>query len=50
MGAFSSFKTKEVFNAAVIVAALGYFVDVYDLILFGMVRISSLTDIGLSGG
>ncbi|MEY5047329.1 MAG: transporter [Bacteroidota bacterium] len=48
MGAFSSFKTKEVFNAAVIVAALGYFVDVYDLILFAMVRIKSLTDIGIN--
>jgi len=39
----------SVLNATVIVAALGYFVDVYDLILFGMVRISSLTDLGLSG-
>jgi hypothetical protein len=27
---------------AVIVAALGYFVDVYDLILFGVIRIPSL--------
>ena len=42
------FKFKEVFNGAVIVAALGYFVDVYDLILFGMVRIKSLTDIGVN--
>jgi MFS family permease len=29
------------------VAALGYFVDIYDLILFGMVRLSSLTDLGV---
>ena len=29
----------------VLVAALGYFVDIYDLVLFGMERVSSLTDI-----
>ena len=32
---------------AVIVAALGYFVDIYDLILFGMVRKASLLDLGV---
>lgn len=32
---------------AVIVAGLGYFVDIYDLILFGMVRTSSLADLGV---
>ncbi|MES2504603.1 MAG: MFS transporter [Myxococcota bacterium] len=31
-----------------VVAALGYFVDVYDLILFGVVRIESLRAIGIS--
>jgi MFS family permease len=35
-------------NAAVIVAALGYFVDIYDLILFSIVRVSSLKSLGLS--
>ncbi|MGA1307052.1 MAG: MFS transporter, partial [Candidatus Kapaibacteriota bacterium] len=35
------------FNAAVIVAALGYFVDIYDLILFSVVRVPSLTSMGL---
>jgi MFS family permease len=34
--------------AAVVVAALGYFVDVYDLILFNVLRVESLTDLGLS--
>lgn len=34
--------------AAVIVAALGYFVDVYDLVLFGVVRTSSLRSLGLN--
>jgi MFS family permease len=32
----------------VIVAALGYFVDIYDLLLFGIVRVPSLKDLGLS--
>ena len=35
-------------NAAVIVAALGYFVDVYDLLLFGFVRQKSLLDLGFT--
>lgn len=32
---------------AVLVAALGYFVDIYDLILFSIVRVQSLTAIGV---
>jgi MFS transporter, putative metabolite:H+ symporter len=32
--------------SAVIVAALGYFVDIYDLILFGFVRVKSLKALG----
>lgn len=32
----------------VIVAALGYFVDIYDLVLFSVVRVASLTDIGVT--
>jgi putative MFS transporter len=35
--------------AIVIVAALGYFVDIYDLILFSIVRISSLKSLGFLG-
>ncbi len=38
---------QHLFCAPVIVAALGYFVDIYDLLLFGIVRIPSLTDLGL---
>jgi putative MFS transporter len=37
------------FNIIVIVAALGYFVDIYDLILFSIVRVPSLTALGYSG-
>ncbi len=33
---------------AVLVAALGYFVDIYDLILFGVVRTPSLTELGVT--
>lgn len=33
----------------VLVAALGYFVDVYDLIIFSVVRVQSLQDLGYSG-
>ena len=33
----------------VIVAALGYFVDIYDLVLFSIVRVPSLKSLGLSG-
>ncbi|ANH81678.1 MFS transporter [Niabella ginsenosidivorans] len=36
-------------NAAVIVAALGYFVDIYDLLLFSIVRVPSLQSLGIKG-
>lgn len=39
----------NVLTAAVIVAALGYFVDIYDLILFSVVRVSSLKSLGVEG-
>jgi putative MFS transporter len=42
------FSFKLLFNTSVIIAALGYFVDVYDLVLFNMVRISSLQSFNLS--
>src|SRR4051812_5913092 len=31
----------------VIVASLGYFVDIYDLVIFSIVRVRSLQDIGV---
>lgn len=40
---------KKVFNTVVLVSALGYFVDIYDLILFGIVRVASLKSLGVSG-
>lgn len=39
---------RHLFSLPVIVAALGYFVDIYDLQLFGIVRIPSLESLGLS--
>ncbi len=42
-----SSKKESVFTLAVIVAALGYFVDIYDLLLFNIVRIPSLKSLGL---
>lgn len=42
-------KPTSILNAAVIVAALGYFVDIYDLLLFGIVRTASLKDLGITG-
>ena len=41
-------KSGSIFNIAVLVAALGYFVDIYDLLLFNIVRVDSLADLGLS--
>jgi MFS family permease len=36
------------FSVPVLVAALGYFVDIYDLLLFGIIRKTSLRSLGLS--
>jgi putative MFS transporter len=41
---------KRAVNVAILVAALGYFVDIYDLILFSVVRKESLVAIGVPEG
>jgi putative MFS transporter len=41
--------SKRYVNAAILVASLGYFVDIYDLLLFSIVRIASLQSLGFSG-
>jgi len=41
-------KNTSVFNITVIVAALGYFVDIYDLLLFSIVREPSLLGLGVN--
>jgi MFS transporter, putative metabolite:H+ symporter len=40
---------RRVFSLPVIVAALGYFVDIYDLVLFSIVRVPSLKSLGVEG-
>ena len=39
---------KKLLSIPVIVAALGYFVDIYDLLLFSIVRIASLKSLGVA--
>lgn len=39
---------RRLFSIPVIVAALGYFVDIYDLLLFSIVRIPSLRGLGVA--
>jgi MFS transporter, putative metabolite:H+ symporter len=39
---------RSVLNLTVLVAGLGYFVDLFDITLFGVVRTASLKDLGLS--
>ena len=40
--------SHSIFSVAVLVAALGYFVDIYDLLLFSIIRVPSLQSLGLS--
>jgi MFS family permease len=40
-------QSNSIFTIAVLVAALGYFVDIYDLLLFNIVRVDSLKELGL---
>ncbi|MCS6820882.1 MAG: MFS transporter [Microscillaceae bacterium] len=39
---------RQLLSIPVIVAALGYFVDIYDLLLFSIIRVQSLQGIGVS--
>ncbi|HVX28121.1 MAG TPA: MFS transporter [Parafilimonas sp.] len=41
-------RNQSVFSLAVWVAALGYFVDIYDLLLFSIIRVPSLKSLGLN--
>ncbi len=49
MSTDASAPTPRAVKLAVLVAALGYFVDIYDLILFSVVRVSSLESLGVTG-
>ena len=41
-------KSNSIFNLAVVVAAMGYFVDIYDLLLYNIIRVPSLKSFGLN--
>ena len=47
--AIEPLNNKRFVNAAILVASLGYFVDIYDLLLFSIVRVASLQSLGFSG-
>lgn len=47
MTAMSHSRWREILTTNVIIGALGYFVDIYDLVLFSIVRIPSLRGMGL---
>src|SRR5215510_2761568 len=42
-------KQYGIFSAPVIVGSLGFFVDIYDLQVFGITRIASFKDLGVTG-
>ena len=44
-----SSKELGLFSFPVLIAMFGYFVDVYDIVIFSVVRIQSLQEMGLSG-
>lgn len=45
--AWQSLKADRILLLTIIVSALGYFVDIFDLLLFSIVRVQSLKDIGV---
>ncbi len=48
MSAPESSKLRILLQPAVLVGALGYFVDIYDLLLFQIVRVKSLASLGIT--
>jgi putative MFS transporter len=46
-GAGAPVHARSILSPAVVVAALGYFVDIYDLVLFSVVRVPSLRALGV---
>lgn len=45
----SSHLSKNLLNVTVLITSLGYLVDMFDLFLYNMMRVKSLTDLGYSG-
>lgn len=46
---WDSLKSDRKLSMTILIAALGYFVDIYDLVLFSVVRVDSLKAIGITG-
>ena len=40
--------SSNLLNTTIIISSLGYFVDIFDTVLFGMLRVQSLHDMGYS--
>lgn len=49
VGAGNGALTNTLWNATVLVTSLGYLVDMFDIFLFNMFRVASLTELGFSG-
>ncbi|MFN3826140.1 MAG: MFS transporter [Micavibrio sp.] len=46
---WDSLKSDRKIALTILIAALGYFVDIYDLVLFSVVRVASLKGLGIEG-
>ena len=44
----TNYKWYQAINLTVIVAGLGYFVDMFDITLLGVIRVASLKDLGIT--
>ena len=47
-GSMHTFRWQQVFRLSTLVAGLGYFVDMFDLTLFGVLRVQSLAALGVT--
>ena len=43
------YRHQKIFNITLLIAGLGYFIDSFDLFLYNMLRVPSLTELGLTG-
>jgi len=41
--------SHKIFDVTVLIASFGYFIDMFDFFLYNMLRVNSLSDMGLSG-
>lgn len=48
-GLWATLTERRKITLTILIAALGYFVDIYDLVLFSVVRVASLKGLGIEG-